>query len=296
MGCFNSFKLWRAWCCNYFCFCIIFVTCIHLWMVNLLYDPLLILLTIDGKSYPGSRHNSCESYSICHWNLNSVSAYNYTKLFFLKAYIAVLKFDIICLSETYLDYSVVLDADNLEILGHSLLRSDHPSSNKLHGVCVYYKNVLQVLDIQYLHECIGFELIIGDKICNFVTLYRSPGQMQDKFEKFSHNLELNLQTLAQKSLSCCSYWWRKIKKLVLENTTLQFGLQQIIKEPTHILDHSSSCIDLKQSNLITESEVHPSWLPNCHHQVVYEKFNFQIYLPPQYFIRGRAMQRFWFKF
>ena len=177
-------------------------------MVNLLYDPVLILLTIDGKSYPGSRHNSCESYSVCHWNLNSVSAYNYTKLFFLKAYIAVLKFDIICLSETYLDYSVVLDADNLEILGHSLVRSDHPSSNKFDGVCLYYKSVLplQVLDIQYLHECIGFEFIIGDKICNFVTLYRSPGQMQDKFEKFSDNLELNLQTSPQKSLSLCSYW------------------------------------------------------------------------------------------
>ena len=29
----------------------------------------------------------------------------------------------------------------------------------------------------------------------------------------------------------------------LENITSQFGLEQIIKEPTHILDHSSSCID-----------------------------------------------------
>ena len=48
---------------------------------------------------------------------------------------------------------------------------------------------------------------------------------------------------------------------VLENITSQFGLQQIIKEPTHILDNSSSCIDLiftSQPNLITESGVYPS--------------------------------------
>ena len=30
----------------------------------------------------------------------------------------------------------------------------------------------------------------------------------------------------------------------IENLTTQFGLHQVIKEPTHILDTSSSCIDL----------------------------------------------------
>ena len=30
----------------------------------------------------------------------------------------------------------------------------------------------------------------------------------------------------------------------IENSTFQFGLHQVIKEPTHILDTSSSCIDL----------------------------------------------------
>ena len=56
---------------------------------------------------------------------------------------------------------------------------------------------LQVLDIQYLHECINLELKIGDKLCQFVALYRSPNQTKDKFEKFSDNLELNLGTLPQ---------------------------------------------------------------------------------------------------
>ena len=73
---------------------------------------------------------------------------------------------------------------------------------------------------------------------------------------------------------------------VIENITSQFGLQDIIKDPTHILDKVSSCIDLiftSQPNLIIESGVHPALYPNCHHQVVYEKFNLQIYHPPQYY-------------
>ena len=88
------------------------------------------IVEINVEINPGSRHNSGESFSICHWNLNSVSADNYTKLSSLKVFIAADKFDIICLSETYLDSSVAPDDDSLEISGYSLVRSNHPSNNK----------------------------------------------------------------------------------------------------------------------------------------------------------------------
>ena len=57
----------------------------------------------------------------------------------------------------------------------------------------------------------------------------------------------------------------------IENLTSQFGLHQVIKEPIHILDTSSSCIDLiftSQPNLIIESGVHSSLHSNCHHQII----------------------------
>ena len=46
---------------------------------------------------------------------------------------------------------------------------------------------------------------------------------------------------------------------ICNHITSQFGLTQIINEPTYILDSSSSCIDLiftSQPNLIIESVVH----------------------------------------
>ena len=43
------------------------------------------------------------------------------------------------------------------------------------------------------------ELKIGDKICNFVVLYRSPSQSQYEFEAFSDIFEMNLKILAQKN-------------------------------------------------------------------------------------------------
>ena len=82
------------------------------------------------------------------------------------------------MSEKYLGYSIAADDDNLAIPGYTLTQSDHSSNNKPGGVCVYYKKFLplRVLDIQYLHECIHFELKTGDKFCDFVALYRSPSQ------------------------------------------------------------------------------------------------------------------------
>ena len=127
-----------------------------------------------------------------------MSAHNYTKLFLLKVYIAIHKFDIICLSETYLDSSSTSDNGNLKISGCNVTGS-HPLSNNKRFICICYKIFLplRVFSVQYLEECINFDLNIGVKISNFVSLYRSPSQTQDKFEKFIENLELNLKSLCQ---------------------------------------------------------------------------------------------------
>ena len=46
-----------------------------------------------------------------------------------------------------------------------------------------------------MQECINFEIKSKDKICNFITLYRSPNQCQDDFESFINNFELNLDLI-----------------------------------------------------------------------------------------------------
>ena len=66
-------------------------------------------------------------------------------------------------------------------------------------------------------------------------------------------------------------------------------MHQVIEEPTHILD-TSSCIDLiftSQPNLIIESGVHSSLHSNCHHQIIFAKFNLEVVYPPPY------VRKFW---
>ena len=81
----------------------------------------------DIKQSLVTKSNSSQSFSICHWNFNSISAHNFIKISFLKNYIATQKLDFICLSETSLDSSFSNDDDNLEIPGFDLFKTDHPS-------------------------------------------------------------------------------------------------------------------------------------------------------------------------
>ena len=133
----------------------IFVSC------NLLCLPYILLLTLSGDVAlkPGSKLKATQTLSICHWNLSSICAHNFAKLFLLRAYVSVHKLDIICLSETYLDSSI--GDESLEISGYYLIRSDHPTNKKRGGICIYYKNFLpvKVTGVHLLEECIILLLI-----------------------------------------------------------------------------------------------------------------------------------------
>ena len=109
--------------------------------------------------------------------------------------------------------------------------------------------------------------MIGGKLCRFVSLYRLPNQSQD------NNFELNIDAVTAINLfltvvlgdfTIKSNLWFKGDKTSYEGSkidaaTSQFGLQQLINEPTHLAADSSSCIDsifTSQPNLVMESGVH----------------------------------------
>ena len=90
----------------------------------------------------GPKPSSNQSFSICHWNLDSISAHNYIKLSLLKVYLSTNKFDVICISETYLDADTSHEDANPEIVGYTLIRVDNPCDTKRGGTCLYYKHFL----------------------------------------------------------------------------------------------------------------------------------------------------------
>ena len=84
--------------------------------------------------------------------------------------------------------------------------------------------------------------------------------------------------------------WHKANITSLEDSMIHtiassYGLNQLIQEPTHKLNSSSSSIDLIftwQPNLVMESGIHSPLHSNCHHQKVFAKFNLSVFYPPPY--------------
>ena len=52
-----------------------------------------LMLCGDIESNPGPMPNSGQSFSICHWNLNSIAVHNFSKISLLKAYNAIHTYD-----------------------------------------------------------------------------------------------------------------------------------------------------------------------------------------------------------
>ena len=153
----------------------------------------LLMLCGDIESNPGPRPNSGQSFSICHWNLNSIVAHNFPKIYLLKAYNAIHTYEIyeiICLSETYLNHDTLFNDDNLRIQGYKLIRVDHRSNQKRGGICIYHKDFLpiKVNNVSYLKEFLNFNQSLNGKQYNITLIYRSPSQSLEVSHIFNKGL------------------------------------------------------------------------------------------------------------
>ena len=260
----------------------------------------LLMICGDIEINPGPRKD--QNLSICHWNLNSIAAHNFAKLSSLQAFNSIHKFDLICISETFLDSSFAIDETALDFNGYKLVRSDHPDDVKRGGVCIYYKDTLPIrfLHITNLSECLICEILYDQRKCFIVSLYRSPSQTPAEFDDFIAKLEIiidNIITPSSPNLifivgdfnAKLSNWNHDDpdtdEGIEISTITSSYGLTQIINEPTHILPNSSSCIDLlftNQPNMVIKSGIYSSLHPNCHHQIIYANINFKLYFPPPY--------------
>ena len=50
-----------------------------------------------------------------------------------------------CLTETFLNLSILNDDNRITIGGYNPIRSDYPSDSKKGGVCIYYKEHIPLI-------------------------------------------------------------------------------------------------------------------------------------------------------
>ena len=164
----------------------------------ILFLVLLLLSQGEIEVNPGPKRKLSKPLC-CHWNVNNILAHN--KLSLITAYNTVQKYDIICISETYLHSS--LNENLLLIPGYHLLRADHPDNLKKGGVCLYYKENLSLRQTEtpYFSQCVLCELTIENKVGYVAVIDHSPIQSVNEFDDFLLNFEKLLNQISQLKLS-----------------------------------------------------------------------------------------------
>ena len=134
---------------------------------------------------------------------------------------------------------------------------------------------------------------------NVISLYRSPSQTPDQFDNFLQLSEELLQDIFKLKSSfilitgdfnCRNSNWYLGDPVTpqgarVEALTSFYGLNQLIKTPTHLLQNSATCIDLvfiNQPHLVMESGVHSSLSSMCLHEIVFAKLNLKVEYSPPY--------------
>ena len=251
----------------------------------------------------GNVHKNPGPLSFCHWNLGGLPTDNFSKKFLLQAFLCVNDFDIVILGETHL--SSKIDENELNIEGYSFQRCDHPDDTSRGGMGIYYKSSLPCIfkpELTKLNEALVFQVKVGTRKCLFTCLYRNPSpenNSMDKVDEFADELNNTLNNIKGKNPyinfvigdlnAKNTIWWGDTTDYpgeTISNIIDFHGLHEIINQPTHFYPGKNpSCIDLifcSQPNLISESGVLPSLLPQCHHDIIFAKIDLNVKLPPQY--------------
>ena len=146
------------------------------------------------SSIPGPVKN-VKNLSFCHWNLNGINAKDGIKIPLIEAYNLVMHFDLLALSETFLDTSVEEEKLFIRAFSREIWRSDHPSYTKQGGVCLHFIEDLPIkrrTDLEIMDETTVVEISIKRKKIIFIVTYRSPFQKAEDFHLFLDRLQLTL--------------------------------------------------------------------------------------------------------
>ena len=251
-------------------------------MYSFNFHHLPLLQSRDTEINPGPVKSSRVNF--CHWNLNGKCGSWFFKVPLIEASIKVNNIDIICLSEIFLDSTILLNDERLYIKGYSMIAAHYSSCTKSGGVCLYYKEHLPLsrkIDVCKLNVCAVTEIIVNNEICFLRCLYRWPNQIQEQFESFCENL-IDVLSGINNQQPTCSILVDKDSKAGqdIDTFTTTSGYTQIIGQPTHIVNDILSCIDLlftTNSKLLSDVGVKQTIYDKCHHNIIYRSIN--LYMP-----------------
>ena len=111
---------------------------------------------IESNPGPKTKTKNPKFFSCCHWNVDRLLAHN--KLSMLETYNIAHKYNLICISESYLDSTVPLDDNSVLLNIYNFTRADHSDNVKRGSVCTTRKTyplglsaLLTLINVYYVN-------------------------------------------------------------------------------------------------------------------------------------------------
>ena len=144
------------------------------------------------------------------------------------------------------------------------------------------------------------EVIVDKEKCFFTCIYRSPNLNHEELENFSSNFHLLLSNINDnhttcsiligdfnaKSSRCCNSDKSIRASEELDSITKSAVYSQLINQPTHFVNKTSSCINLIFSsdlNITKNCGIEKTIHEKCHHDIIYGTWNLNVPLSPPYY-------------
>lgn len=213
---------------------------------------------------------------ICHLNIRSLSAHYIELLNF----ISVNSYDVITLSETWLNDSI--PSAGLCLKDYFLLRRDRSGGLRGGGVAMYIRNTLKFVQLENSAtlEDVWVSLKLGNLNLALSCVYKPPKLNCNEFLGDFENLLVN-NLLKYDQVFCLGDFNINLMDMSAASTNFldllsSVGLKQIVNFPTRVTSHSASLLDLivvpEDHTVLECGGVH---LPNISdHELVYAVFDF----------------------
>ena len=142
-------------------------------MVALIFIWYILFLYGDIQVDPGPKSRTSQDCSFYHWNFNSITACSFLEILFLILLYAIHKFDNFFLKLILIQAFIVITKICLS-----------PDTLWLEWIiwkCQTWWNSNLPSKLtrpeSFLNKCLNLQLIIGNEVCSFISLYRSQSQI-----------------------------------------------------------------------------------------------------------------------
>ena len=187
--------------------------------------------------------NLSHNLSFVHYNVQSIL----NKLDILEA--ELFELDILAFTETWLNPTVQSD-DLVFQTFHKPERKDRRSDH-FGGLLLYVKSGIfykrrSDLEINGI-ECIWIEVVLNKKSLLFGPFYRPPNSSADVYSNIEESISLAVDTGTSDIIITGDFNFNVLNsqaKKKIDSLCSQFSLHQLLTDPSHFTEHSSSLLDL----------------------------------------------------